>query len=67
MVHRRIVIDSARCKGCERCTSVCPQTVIRTASAFDSTGYRPAELVYPLGVCTAARFARSSAQTARSL
>jgi 2-oxoglutarate ferredoxin oxidoreductase subunit delta len=52
MVQGRIVIDSERCKGCELCTSVCPQNVIRTSSAFNSKGYQPAELVDPLGACT---------------
>ena len=52
MVQGRIVIDSERCKGCELCTSVCPQNVIRISSAFNSNGYKPAELVDPLGACT---------------
>ena len=52
MVQGRIVIDSERCKGCELCTSVCPQSVIRMSSAFNSKGYQPAELVDPLGACT---------------
>jgi len=52
MVQGRIVIDSERCKGCELCTSICPQNVIRISSAFNSKGYQPAELVDPLGACT---------------
>jgi 2-oxoglutarate ferredoxin oxidoreductase subunit delta len=52
MVQGRIVIDTERCKGCELCTSVCPQNVIHTSSAFNSKGYQPAELVDPLGACT---------------
>jgi len=51
MVQGRIVIDSERCKGCELCTSICPQNVIRISSAFNK-GYQPAELVDPLGACT---------------
>lgn len=52
MVQGRIVIDSERCKGCELCTSVCPQNVICTSSKFNSKGYHPAELVDPFGSCT---------------
>jgi 2-oxoglutarate ferredoxin oxidoreductase subunit delta len=52
MVQGRIVIDSERCKGCELCTTVCPQNVLRMSSSVNSKGYRPAELVDPLGACT---------------
>ena len=52
MVHGRIVIDTARCKGCELCVTFCPQHVIRLASWFNAKGYRPAELVDPEGACT---------------
>jgi 2-oxoglutarate ferredoxin oxidoreductase subunit delta len=52
MLHGRILIDTERCKGCELCTTVCPQNVIRLSSAFNAKGYRPAELVDPLGACT---------------
>ena len=52
MVQGRIVIDTERCKGCELCISVCPQHVIRVASAFNAKGYHPAALVDPAGACT---------------
>ena len=52
MVQGRIVIDTERCKGCELCVSVCPQHVIRVASAFNAKGYHPAALVDPAGTCT---------------
>ena len=52
MVHGRIVIDTARCKGCELCSIFCPQHVIRMASWFNAQGYRPAELADPAGACT---------------
>jgi 2-oxoglutarate ferredoxin oxidoreductase subunit delta len=52
MVQGRIVIDSEHCKGCELCTTVCPQNVIRMSSSFNAKGYRPAGLVDPLGACT---------------
>ena len=52
MVHGRIVIDTARCKGCELCATFCPQHVIHMASWFNAKGYRPAELVDPAGDCT---------------
>ncbi len=52
MVKGRIVIDSERCKGCELCTTVCPQNVIQMADSFNAKGYRPAVLVDPDGICT---------------
>ena len=52
MVQGRIVIDSERCKGCELCTTVCPQDVIRMSSSFNSMGYRCAQLIDPAGACT---------------
>ncbi len=48
----RIEINSERCKGCELCTTVCPQDVIHLADWFNAKGYRPAELVDPAGECT---------------
>ena len=52
MTQGRIVIDSARCKGCELCVSVCPRGVIRMSDTFNARGYRPAQLVDPAGDCT---------------
>jgi 2-oxoglutarate ferredoxin oxidoreductase subunit delta len=52
MTHGRIVIDSERCKGCELCTSVCPQHVLAMAGVFNSSGYLPAQLLDPAGACT---------------
>jgi 2-oxoglutarate ferredoxin oxidoreductase subunit delta len=48
----RIEIETEHCKGCELCTSVCPQDVIRMADYFNAKGYRPAQLVDPQGECT---------------
>ena len=48
----RIEIETEYCKGCELCTSVCPQDVIRMADYFNAKGYRPAQLVDPQGECT---------------
>ena len=38
----RIEIDAEHCKGCELCTTVCPQDVIQMADWFNAKGYRPA-------------------------
>jgi 2-oxoglutarate ferredoxin oxidoreductase subunit delta len=48
----RISIDAEYCKGCELCTTVCPQGVIKMADWFNAKGYRPAQLVDPQGECT---------------
>ncbi len=48
----RIDINTERCKGCELCTTVCPQNVIQLANWFNAKGYRPALLVDPAGECT---------------
>ena len=48
----RIVIDADYCKGCELCVTVCPQNVIQMSDTFNAKGYRPAQLVDPMGECT---------------
>jgi 2-oxoglutarate ferredoxin oxidoreductase subunit delta len=52
MTQGRIVIDSEYCKGCELCTSACPQRIIRMSESFNARGYHPAQLVDPAGACT---------------
>ncbi len=52
MAKGTIKIDENRCKGCELCTSVCPQHIIQMATYFSARGYRPATLVDPAGKCT---------------
>ena len=51
-VKGRIEIDAQHCKGCELCTTVCPQNVIKMSDWFNAKGYRPAALVDPNGECT---------------
>ena len=51
-VKGRIEIDAEHCKGCELCTSVCPQDVIRMSDTFNDKGYHPAQLVDPNLECT---------------
>jgi len=48
----RIEIVAEHCKGCELCTTVCPQNVIKISDWFNAKGYRPAALVDPNGECT---------------
>ena len=52
MAHGRIIIDAERCKGCELCSSACPQGVINLADYFNKKGYRPAVLFDPEHKCT---------------
>jgi 2-oxoglutarate ferredoxin oxidoreductase subunit delta len=52
MARGTVVIDTNRCKGCELCTTVCPQHVLAMADSYNTRGYRPAVLVDPQGKCT---------------
>jgi 2-oxoglutarate ferredoxin oxidoreductase subunit delta len=53
MARGTITINNERCKGCELCTSVCPQNVIFMAEdVLNSNGYHPAVLVDPENQCT---------------
>jgi len=53
MARGTIVIDVDRCKGCELCTTVCPQGILHISrGGFNARGYRPVELVDPEGKCT---------------
>ena len=48
-----IFIDHDRCKGCELCTTVCPQEILFMNHAIlNVRGYHPAELVDPDDQCT---------------
>ena len=35
----KVVVDVARCKGCERCIGACPQTVLSMSREFNEKGY----------------------------
>jgi 2-oxoglutarate ferredoxin oxidoreductase subunit delta len=39
----KIIIDSALCKECELCISVCPEKAIRLSENINYKGYHPAE------------------------
>ena len=53
MVKGTVVIEVDRCKGCELCTAVCPQGILRmNHDRFNARGYRPVELADPEGKCT---------------
>ncbi|MBT0664375.1 4Fe-4S binding protein [Geobacter pelophilus] len=38
----RIEIDIARCKGCELCTTICPQKIIVMSDQINAIGYHTA-------------------------
>ena len=53
MAQGTIFIDQDRCKGCELCTTACPQDVIAMDSeALNAKGYHPAVLLDPDHHCT---------------
>lgn len=53
MAKGRIVVSEELCKGCELCTSVCPQDLIKMAmDRFTPKGYHPATLIDPEIECT---------------
>jgi 2-oxoglutarate ferredoxin oxidoreductase subunit delta len=42
----KVTFDEERCKGCELCTTVCPQGIVgMTAERINSKGYHPAEVI----------------------
>ncbi|MBN1836844.1 MAG: 4Fe-4S binding protein [Spirochaetales bacterium] len=45
-------IDRERCKGCELCTVVCPESILRMSDQFNRKGYHYAECFDP-DRCTA--------------
>ena len=53
MAKGTVLVDVDRCKGCELCTTVCPQNVLQMGhNRFNARVYRPVELVDPEGKCT---------------
>lgn len=53
MARGTVVIDEDRCKGCELCTTVCPQEILHISTDhYNARGYRPVVLVDPGGKCT---------------
>jgi 2-oxoglutarate ferredoxin oxidoreductase subunit delta len=53
MVKGTVVVEVDRCKGCELCTTVCPQGILHMSRGrFNARGYRPVELVDPEAKCT---------------
>jgi len=46
MLQGTIVVDADRCKGCDLCTTVCPQDVLHLdLHTLNAKGYHPAQLV----------------------
>ena len=52
MARGTIVVETNRCKGCELCTTVCPQDVLAMSDSFNARGYKPVVLVDPKNKCT---------------
>ena len=53
MARGTVVIEVDRCKGCELCTTICPQAILHMGrEGFNARGYRPVELLDPTGKCT---------------
>jgi len=53
MTRGMISIDAERCKGCQLCSTVCPQQVIHMASdCLNAKGYHPVALIDPEQLCT---------------
>lgn len=41
----RVLIDTKMCKGCERCVTACPQSIICMSKEINKMGYFTAEMV----------------------
>lgn len=53
MTRGTILIDAERCKGCQLCSTVCPQGVIQMATdCLNAKGYHPALLMDTDNRCT---------------
>lgn len=53
MAKGTVVAKVDRCKGCELCTTVCPQHLLSMAhDRFNARGYRPVQLIDPEEKCT---------------
>ena len=53
MARGTVSIESDLCKGCELCTTVCPQGILQMShEGFNARGYRPVQLIDPEGKCT---------------
>lgn len=53
MAKGTVIIDQERCKGCDLCTTVCPQQVLEVDDKLlNPKGYHPAMLNDPQGKCT---------------
>lgn len=38
----KVIFDEDRCKGCELCTTACPQGIVVMAKHINKMGFRPA-------------------------
>lgn len=55
-LKKDLLIDIARCKGCELCVFYCPQKCLKLSAKFNSAGHHPVELFKPekctfCGIC----------------
>ena len=59
MARGTVVIEVDRCKGCELCTTICPQEILHMSrERFNARGYRPVVLVDPTASAPGARCVR---------
>jgi 2-oxoglutarate ferredoxin oxidoreductase subunit delta len=53
MARGYVTVDGERCKGCELCTTTCPQHVLQLdLGRLNRKGYHPVRLADPEGRCT---------------
>lgn len=45
MAKGRAIVLEDRCKGCELCTTACPQGLIKMSKELNILGYHPAEVI----------------------
>ncbi|HHV07462.1 MAG TPA: 4Fe-4S binding protein [Firmicutes bacterium] len=58
MARGKVVFNEDRCKGCELCTTVCPQKILVMSETINKLGYHPATVSDPdkcTGCATCAR------------
>ncbi len=47
MAKGRVIINEDRCKGCELCTTACPEGLLEMSKQLNALGYHPAVVADP--------------------